>query len=469
LKKLLASLKFALPISLVVAFARVNRSGVGDLDSWWHVKIGDQIRAGVPFNDLGKSWSLYSGKWQTSQWLSEVLMSLSHQAFGWRGLLWWRLIFGLLLLWVFVASLARRNRTPAVVVTSIITACVLVPSIQERPALVGLIFLAVLGASSSEIVLDNHLPKSAWYWIPATAIWANLHGSWILAPVALALSSLLALSHVRSSKFAAESSCLVFLVTVAGFLTPLGWHGLLLPFKLQATAGKFITEWQPTTLNDPLIYGLLALLALLVLSWGRRKGRPTVSELLWVLAWTLFAFTAFRNVGPAILFVAPVAAHRIDQWFNGRVVKEHLGTPAFLISLSVAVGFAVLSTSLLDPLKGVTPRFIAQRLTNSSSDLRIINDYNASGVLLALGGDRVHLAVDGRADRFDPKWLARYFTMLKELNSNYYLLDQLRPNAAVLDSSSPLIWRLIEDRHWTRVMTDGPYVLVVAPTIRLSP
>lgn len=476
MKKILVNLKFILPISLVVAFARVNRQGIGDLDSWWHVKIGDEIRAGVPFNDLGKSWSLYTGKWQTSQWLSEVLMSFSHQAFGWRGLLWWRLSFGLILLWVFVALLATRNSIPAVVVTSVIASFVLVPSIQERPALIGMIFVAVLGMCTSRILLDRHLQKATWLLIPATVLWANLHGSWFLAPVSLALSCGLALFRTRTRRFAIESFLLVLLTTMAGCLTPIGWHGLLLPFKLRATAGKFITEWQRTTLHDPLVYGLLVLLALLVFTWIWGKEWPPLSELVWVCAWTLFALTAFRNVGPATLFVAPVAAHRIDLWIRHSEVgiprsnsKSELRTPAFLFSVFVAIGIAVFSTAMVDPLDGVKPRLIAERLSHATTDLRIINDYNASGVLLALGGDRVHLAVDGRADRFDPNWLARYFDMLQKPATNQYLFDQLRPNAAVLDSGSPLIWRLIHDEHWRRVMTEGSYELITAPAVKLVP
>ena len=58
--------------------------------------------------------------------------------------------------------------------------------------------------------------------------------------------------------------------------------------------------------------------------------------------------------------------------------------------------------------------------------------------------------------------------MLKESNTNYYLLDQLKPNAAVIDASSPLIWWLIENEHWSRVMADGRYVLVTAPSLNLS-
>jgi hypothetical protein len=472
LKRSFNNLKFALPIALVVALLGVNRRGVGDLDSWWHVRIGDQIRAGVPFNDLGKSWSLHAGDWRTSQWLSEVLMSMFHQALGWQGLLWWRFVFGVLLLGIFVATLARRYSIATVVLTSVISAFVLVPAIQERPALVGLIFIAILGASCAKILLDKRLVRSNWFWVPACALWANLHGSWILAPAALTFAFALVLSEVKSRKFALESSLLVISVSVAGCLTPIGWNGYLLPLKLKSTAGRFITEWQPTSLADPLIYGLLIMLALLIFLWTLGGRHPGLTEVLWVFLWTVFAFTAFRNIAPATLLIVPIVAYRFDQWITAsrtfeKSAKRTLTSTSFIISIVAVLIFGAISTSLIDPLKEVTPRYIAARLSHAKIEVRIINDYNAGGVLLALGGKRIHLAVDGRADRFDPNWLARYFAMLKVPNTNLYLLDEMHPNAAVLDEGSPLIWWLVENRHWHRIMNDGRYVLLTSPMLNL--
>jgi len=472
LKRILNNLQYALPIALTVVFVHINRRGIGDLDSWWHVQIGDQIRAGIPFDDLGKSWSLYSGNWRTSQWLSELLMSFGNQVFGWRGLLWWRLFFGLLLLLGFVISLARKNSPPSVIITSIISYFALASGIQERPALIGMIFIVVLGASCYQIWLTGYISKFWWLWLPATTLWANLHGSWILAPASFSLACALALTHLRSMKLFGKSVLLVSSVALAGCLTPIGWHGLLLPFKLQNTAGKFIVEWQRTNLKDPLAYGLLVLLAILILLWIRGRERPTIQEFIWVLVWTIFAFTAFRNVGPATLFIAPVVAHRLNEWFDRvdatplSVSKKWLTRP-FVISLAVAFVIVFISTLATNPLKGVKPRFIAQRLSLSQQDLRIINDYNVSGVLLALGGKNVHLAVDGRADRFDPKWLAEYLAMLSSPEPNQSLLNQLQPNAAVLRSNSPLIWHFIQSKHWRKVMTEGPFVLIADPSLKL--
>ena len=473
MKRSLDSLKFALPITLVGALIGVNRRGVGDLDSWWHVRIGDQIRAGVPFNDLGKSWSLHAGNWHTSQWLSEVLMSMLHQALGWQGLLWWRFVFGVLLLAVFVTTLTRRYSVPTVVLTSVISAFVLVPAIQERPALIGLIFITILGASCAKILLDKAQVRSNWFWVPACALWANLHGSWILAPAALTFAFALELAKVRTRKYAVETLLLAISVSVAGCLTPIGWNGFLLPLKLKSTAGSFITEWQPTTLTDPLIYGLLILLTLLILLWTIGGRHPAFTEVIWVLLWTIFAFTAFRNIAPATLLIVPIVAYRFDEWITAsqtfeRSAKQTLLTIPFIISIVAVLIFGAISTSMVDPLKEVTPRYIAARLSHAKMDVRIINDYNASGVLLALGGKRIHLAVDGRADRFDPNWLARYFSMLKVPNTNLYLLDEIHPNAAVLDQGSPLIWWLAENRHWHRIMNDGRYVLLTSPALNLS-
>ncbi len=472
MQKLLASLKFGLPITLLVAFVQLNSRGIGDLDSWWHVKIGDQIRAGIPFDRLGQSWSLHRGNWHTSQWLSEWLMSITHQALGWHGLIWWRFLFGLILFAVFVITLAKKNGMPAVLVTTVISAFVLVPLIQERPAVIGLIFIASLAATTTTMLSERGLPTRIWLWIPATTLWANLHGSWVLAPVALGLAGVLAFAQHPTRALMVKTGILAIAVTGAGWITPIGWHGLALPFRLQATAGKFISEWQRTTLTDPLVFGLLIILVILIYLWARGTERPTRSELLWVLFWTAFAFTSFRNVGPALLFIAPVFAHRLNYWFESIGLctpraRTELSTRWFIAVLGFAIAVSTIMTARVDPYKGVTPLAIAHRLAASSQDLRIINDYNASGPLIALGGDHVRLAVDGRADRFDPNWLANYFAMLKERDPDYYLLTELQPNAAVLDWSSPLISHLLADKHWRRVLDDGRYVLLAAPGVRL--
>jgi len=456
----------------MVAFARLNSRGVGDLDSWWHVNIGDQIRAGVPFDRLGQSWSLYRGNWRTSQWLSEWLMSVAHQALGWHGLIWWRFLFGLILFAVFVITLAKKNGMPAVLVTTVISAFVLVPLVQERPAVIGLIFIASLAATTATMLFERRFPTRIWLWIPATTLWANLHGSWVLAPVALGLAGMLAFAQRPTRAFMIKVGILTVAVTGAGCITPNGWRGLALPFRLQATAGKFISEWQHTTLTDPLVFGFLIILVALVYLWARGAERPARSELLWVLAWTVFAFTAFRNVGPALLFIAPVFARRLNDWLESTGLRTpraraELSTRWFAAALGIAMAVSAIATARVDPYKGVTPVAIAHRLAASSQDLRIINDYNASGPLLALGGGHVRLAVDGRADRFDPNWLASYFAMLKEHGSGYYLLAELRPNAAVLDWSSPLISHLTMDEHWRRILDDGRYVLLAAPGANL--
>ncbi|HUW78543.1 MAG TPA: hypothetical protein VMV52_07325 [Candidatus Nanopelagicaceae bacterium] len=404
--------------------------------------------------------------------MSEVLMSLGHQLLGWQALIWWRFIFGLLLLLVFVGTLARRNGLPAVAVTAGTAAFVLVPSIQERPALVGLIFIALTGATCARILIDARFERSTWLWVPATFLWANLHGSWILAPGALALALTLSAIRLKNLSYIIQSSFLLISVAIAGCLSPIGWNGFLLPFKLRDTAGRFIVEWQRTDFTDPLAYGLLALLILFVVASTLGKARPNIFEFLWVLIWTLFAFTAFRNIGPATLLIAPLVARRLDRWISAfpKLMSQDMSratTAKFKFAMALALLCTVISTALVNPLDGVKPQYIAKRLAASTQNLRIINDYNASGVLLALGGDRVHLAVDGRADRFNPDWLAQYFEMLKVSGANAYLLTELRPNAAVLDVGSPLIWHLISEQKWHRIMTDGHYVLIAAPTLNL--
>ncbi len=54
-------------------------------DVFWHILLGDQIRAGTPFAELGStfSFSVENPDWRTGAWGSEFLMSWLYDLGGW--------------------------------------------------------------------------------------------------------------------------------------------------------------------------------------------------------------------------------------------------------------------------------------------------------------------------------------------------------------------------------------------------
>ena len=92
---------FALLVALIPA-----ASAIADIDSYWHVVVGDEIRSTGQVTGLGDGWAWYDPPtpWTTSQWMSEVVMSWAVETVGWIGLVGLTLALAtatlLLLMWV---------------------------------------------------------------------------------------------------------------------------------------------------------------------------------------------------------------------------------------------------------------------------------------------------------------------------------------------------------------------------------
>ena len=59
-----------------------------DPDMWWHLKVGQDILAGIfPYHDI-YTWSMPGYAWVDHEWLTEVLMYIIQHATGLIGLDW---------------------------------------------------------------------------------------------------------------------------------------------------------------------------------------------------------------------------------------------------------------------------------------------------------------------------------------------------------------------------------------------
>ncbi|PHX75229.1 MAG: hypothetical protein CK545_06085 [Actinobacteria bacterium] len=438
----------------------INRRGVGDLDSWWHTLVGDQIRQGVPFSQLGDSWSLYQDGhlWRTSQWVTELLFSYLHSLFGWHGLIIYRNLLGLaLLIWMSREILQGRKflfAFPLLILATFMVA----PLVQERPALIGVLFTLALGRSAAIILENRALSSSHWWWVPATALWANLHGSWVLAPAALAFTALaLMISAVsrRSRVQVPWQLCLLSAGTlIAGCLTPLGFRGILLPFQMADRASAFIVEWHRTRLIDGLTAPFALLLLLVMVMLIKRRIRTDLDLLFLVLLWTIFASLAFRNLGSAFLIILPLALRRFFPAASPHLSKIHWSIPTTL---------GVVAVLVVNPLSTVSNQTIGKHLLTSGAEYRVLNAYNASGPLLAFGGKRISLVVDGRADRYPKEWMAGYLRAARDGVGVERYINEYKLNAAVIEKASMAAHVFRYRLEWREELTEEKYILFVKP------
>lgn len=456
----------------IAAFA-LTIGPITDIDTYWHVLIGQEILDTQTVTNLGNSWSTFDASWRTTQWLFEVLMAGVQATAGWAGIIWLRTALVLVFLTAYALMLLKRATPAAVLVVFPLSLIPVSYFFQERPLLASLIALIWLSAVAFDLLVAGHAPR--WFVIaPLVIVWANLHGMWVLAP---ALFAVLAIGFVldrsqdkRSLAFTAAK--LSALSLIAGCITPLGLSSLVIAFQFKAATAN-IAEWQPATVWSTTTMGFLAIIALTLATWIRRREPVPWSQLVFVLALFAFGASAFRNILPATILLAPLAAATLSTLhpLRSRPVspeekKSLVVVGVGLISVTLVSGLWL--TAQVDPLGKAKPLTIATKLSSINGPKRVLNTYNSSGVLAAFGGKDIKLAIDGRADRNGGPYIDRYIKAEKLEGDWQELLRQVQPNFAVLGKDTALTYELTNYQKWKILLTEQDYVLLQAPAAKTS-
>jgi hypothetical protein len=432
-----------------------------DIDLWWHVKLGNEMLRRHTVYGVGTDWSFapIHTHWVSSEWLGEVVLAGTHDVAGWSGISWLRVLLAAWLFYrLYKLIVPGRALLPATIAFTVTVGWVGL-TVQERPQLVSFLLLTWLAGHVREMLRGSAGPR-VWVVAVLTVLWANVHGLWVLEPAVLVLVAAGRLADGgRAALPAVRRPLLLATVAVlAGCVTPLGPRGLLLPFVLKGSTHA-ISEWAPTVVSHPPAYGLIALTVPVLVAWGRAGTRVPRSEVLYVLALLGFSTIAYRSLSPALILLSPVYADRMSAaWPRAvtpprRLERVLLGSVGALTALAcIAVPVARLTTE--DPLpRSEMALTIANRLAAEPGEHHVLNSYNVSGVLLAFGGPRTTVAIDGRAERYGGAYVDRYLGALYLTGDWERLLRELRPTHAVLDTDSNLARELVK-RGWRVVIPD---------------
>lgn len=290
------------------------------------VDLAYQLRAGgeildsraIPTTD---SWTFIAAglPWLDQQWGAQVLLALAYRAASWTGLAILRAALVALTCGLLLALVRRRApRLGPVGATLLVLAAftVMANALALRPQLFAIpLFVLTLLLLADR---DAH-PRRLWAIPLLTLLWANLHGTFPLVFVLLALGLVADLLDRRSPRLlgaVALTSVAATLVNPAGLDA---WR-YVANLATNPTISSRVSEWRPPAPTDPV--GLLfylsafAVVALLVLHARRAPGGsrrwPGAPALLTLLAFGGLAVVTGRGLAwwpPAALFViAPIAA-----------------------------------------------------------------------------------------------------------------------------------------------------------------
>lgn len=219
----------------LLAYAQVLAMGarvLRDPDTYWHIAVGRWIIAhcAVPNTDVF-SFTMPGAPWTTPEWLSEVLIAEIHEHFGWAGLV---AITALCIAGALALLLRELLRSLPAIYAMIATALAwdfAQLHLLARPHMFTLPILVVWVAALVRARSGERAP-SLWL-IPLTALWANLHGSFMFGLALLLFLGAEAILRPGARLFEARRWGVFTLLAVASaFLTPNGLAGFVEPFRL---------------------------------------------------------------------------------------------------------------------------------------------------------------------------------------------------------------------------------------------
>jgi hypothetical protein len=465
-----ASARTLSPIAVAVAtyitvLINVEKT-LGDPDIYLHVAVGRWIieHGASPRYDIF-SYSMQGTPWITHEWLSQAAIASLFDAYGPTGLV---VVTALL----FAGALGLLARTllryvePTYMFVGVMTAWGLCSThLLARPHVVSLPLLVLWSAVITKARFENREPPMTLALI--IALWANLHGAYIVGIGLAGLFALEAVFEASDSRAALRQmwrwGLFCALSLLAALITPSGLAGVLLPFRLADMnfAMSWLNEWQSVDFQKlhPMEIWLLMLL-LSSLGFGLRLPLTRIiimfvllhlalshqrhSEILGLITPILIAPTlARRSLQPTVHwdFILP------DRFCMGRAAAAATRVMVLVFLVFAAVYMTALRSRFPLDLDRFAPKAALEEVARNHITGRVFNDYNFGGYLIFVG---IAPFIDGRADLYGDQFirrssqLAQLQDILNEYNVSWTLLEPENPGVVLLDNMS----------KWTRLYAD---------------
>lgn len=424
-----------------------------ELDTWWHLRLGDEFRSGRALDDPGQLTPFATVPWVPSQWSLEVVGSYLVEWFGVDAAPWLAGI-GVVLLGVALFVLCRRRASalPATV-ASLAALGGISATISPRPQIASFVLLAVFLSGWLRSAEDL---RARWWLVPLTWVWACTHGLWFVGVVlGLLFVAGLALDRRADPRTLRRLLLVPVIGAVTAALTPVGPRLILAPFRVSGIS-SFITEWAPPNFREPYAMLTALLLTVVVVTWVRRREPlPWVRVLLLVqaLGWTVLSA---RTVALGAIIAAPLLAEAMSGWLReGRAPGASFGRDRRVAGAVALVGVVVVTVSM--QLKPPTPSPVGaevdEALAKAPAGAVVFNEYEFGGWLL-WEHRQVTPVIDGLTESYSPAHLAAHSRTSYVMPGWRALLDRADPSYALLFADTPLTVQLRGEERWRQVAED---------------
>lgn len=453
-------------------FLYVGDTLLSDSDSFWQIKIGQWIldHGAMPYTDF-YSFTRPGEAWISTSWLSQVLFAFAHAQWGWAGPVILTAIATALAAAIFVYMLDARIEAPRAVLFAMLALLLTLHHVLARPHILALpVMVAWVGLL---MAAADRRSAPSWTWLPLMALWANLHGGFVLGLALIGPISLEAIEQAeKGQRLRLFMRWVLFGVgaLVAACCTPYGWRTLMGATNILSLGEllSLIFEWMPANFSTFTSFegALLGLIA-----FGYYRGLVlSAPRIFLILFLTWSALTHVRSIEAFAFLVPLVLAKPLGELFP-RPQIDTVGADRWPARTVTALGALMIlaagwtSTALFMAHHPFT--FTMTQTPVAALDLleqrkakRIFNAYQFGGYMISRD---IPVFVDGRAELYGEKFVVDFFkaTEGKQPELLPRLLDAYKIDATLLVADAPGPQILDHLKGWKRVYSDDIAVIHV--------
>jgi len=487
-------------VALVIVIADSGQTT--DTDLWGHIRFGQAVLAQHHLITQDPySYTAFGHQWSNHEWLTEVVMAAAYNTLGVIGLKLWKLACVLATMLLVATGIAETGAPPMVQLNLFALAAIgLAPQMEFRPQL----FTFVLMAAMLTILARHNYRRAAplWLLIPLMALWANLHGGFVMGIAVLTLYAATATIDDLASGAGLQRglglAALAFAAFVATLVTPYGletWSPVLHALRNPMTRIA-VTDWQPLGFalmrqwqasHAGIIYFLcgIAMILAFVVTFVLA---PRANDLPFVViagVMSVAAIVAVRNLPLAIIACAlPVARHSsllIDRRREraltaGAKVEptpERSATSPW-IAVAVAVMLAVYAGLFSSRLRDDKPYPAGAVAFMQKHDLHgnILADFGWGEYLIWHTAPASKLFIDGRYDTVYPySIIDQYIGFYFNLSGARTVLTAYPHDLVLIPPTSRAYTLMAGQAEWKLIYRDPDsalFVLKTSPMAMLS-
>jgi len=459
LPRLWAFLAVALP-TLAALLATMS-----SIDLTYQLRAGGEIldARAIPTVDTW-TYTVAGEPWFDQQWGAQVLLTLVYDVGGWTGLVLLRaalvaVIFGCTFLIARGAALSDRSAALLTLGAFAIAA----PALALRPQLFGMALFALVLLL---LARRGAQPRAVWLIPVLVLLWANLHGSFLLGPLAVGLAWLADVQRRAERRHRLLAVAVASVATAC--VTPFGpavWRYAIGLSTDPSVTGR-ITEWQRTSITD--VVGLLfyasvvAVIALVVL----RRSAVTWPTLLWLAGFAAIGAYAVRGIAWWALAAVPVVAALVAS--GGPVRPQRQGTPSMqrlnlvVVAVIVLAGVALLPIwRPVDPRNGTPQGLVTDAPPGVTASLRDLarpgeHLFNPQpwGSWVEFALPDLLVAVDSRVELFPASVWTDYDAVRTGVPGWEAILERWAVTLVALEPGEAAMKDRLEGAGWTLVSAD---------------